>query len=73
MEIKEIFEDFAKAFERKIDFDYKITLQYEIIDLEKDNIWQIDVKNGKVTKAKVYISNDNDELLDILYLGVRRP
>ncbi len=35
MEIKEIFEDFAKAFERKIDFDYKITLQYEIIDLKK--------------------------------------
>ncbi len=48
MEAKKIFEEFAKAFEKKIDFDYKITLQYEIIDLVKDNIWQIDVKNGKV-------------------------
>lgn len=48
MEPKKIFEDFAKAFESKIDVNYKISLQYEIIDLEKDNIWQIDVKNGKV-------------------------
>jgi hypothetical protein len=48
METQKIFKDFAKAFERKIDVDYKITLQYEIIDLEKDNIWQIDVKYGKV-------------------------
>lgn len=48
MEAKKIFKDFAKTFERKIDFDYKIKLQYEILDLEKDNIWQIDVNNGKV-------------------------
>jgi len=47
MEIGDIFNDFAKAFERKIDDDYFIKLQFEIKDVE-NNIWQINVNNGKV-------------------------
>jgi len=47
MNIKDIFEEFAKAFEKKIDKNYNIRLQFEIYDMEND-IWQIDVKNGKV-------------------------
>ena len=47
MEIEDIFNDFAKAYERKIDSDYFIKLQFEIKDVE-NNIWQIDVSNGKV-------------------------
>jgi hypothetical protein len=48
MNIKDIFNDFAKAFERKIDKDYFIKLQFEIKDVE-NNIWQIDVNNGNVS------------------------
>jgi glyoxylate utilization-related uncharacterized protein len=47
MNIKGIFDDFAKAFEKKINKDYHIRLQFEIYDME-DDIWQIEVKNGKV-------------------------
>jgi putative sterol carrier protein len=47
MNIEYIFNDFAKAFERKIDSDYFIKLQFEIKDVKK-NIWQVDVNNGKV-------------------------
>jgi hypothetical protein len=47
MNIKDIFKDFAKAFERKIDKDYLIKLQFEIKDME-NNIWQVDVNNGNV-------------------------
>jgi hypothetical protein len=48
MDIKGIFNDFAKAFEKKIDKEYSIRLQFEIYDMEK-SIWQIDVNNGNVT------------------------
>ncbi len=54
MEIKKIFDDFANAFSKKIDVNYHIKLQFEISDLEKENIWQIDVDNGEVL-----IYNDN--------------
>jgi hypothetical protein len=47
MDINDIFNDFARAFERKIDNDYFIKLQFEIRDVE-NGIWQIDVNNGKV-------------------------
>jgi hypothetical protein len=47
MEIKVVFEDFAKTFEKKIDKDYKIRLQFEFYDME-NGVWQIDVNNGKV-------------------------
>jgi hypothetical protein len=47
MNIKGIFDEFAKAFEKKIDKDYHIQLQFEIYDMEND-IWQVDVKNGEV-------------------------
>jgi quercetin dioxygenase-like cupin family protein len=47
MTIKEIFDEFAKTFEKKIGADYHIRLQYEFYDLENE-IWQIEVKNGKV-------------------------
>ncbi|MDR0474266.1 MAG: SCP2 sterol-binding domain-containing protein [Treponema sp.] len=47
MEIKAIFEDFAKTFEKKIDKDYKIRLQFELYGVE-NGVWQIDVNNGKV-------------------------
>jgi hypothetical protein len=48
MDINGIFKDFAKAFEKKIDKDYKIRLQFEINDME-NGIWQIDVNNGIVS------------------------
>ena len=48
MDIRGIFNDFAKAFEKKIDNDYKIRLQFEINDME-NGIWQIDVNNGIVS------------------------
>jgi glyoxylate utilization-related uncharacterized protein len=47
MNIKYIFEEFAKAFEKKINKNYHIRLQFEIYDMEYD-IWQIEVKDGKV-------------------------
>jgi hypothetical protein len=50
MDNKTIFSDFAKAFERKIDKDYYIRLQFNIYDTEngENDIWQVDVKNGNV-------------------------
>jgi hypothetical protein len=48
MDINDIFKDFAKAFEKKIDKDYKIRLQFEINDID-NGIWQIDVNNGIVS------------------------
>jgi mannose-6-phosphate isomerase-like protein (cupin superfamily)/putative sterol carrier protein len=48
MNIKGIFDVFARAFEKKIDNDYHIKLQFEIYDMEND-IWQVEVKNGKVS------------------------
>jgi mannose-6-phosphate isomerase-like protein (cupin superfamily) len=48
MDTKTIFNEFARTFERKIDKDYYIKVQLEITD-EKNGIWQIDVKDGKVS------------------------
>jgi len=48
MDTKAIFNEFAKTFERKIDKDYYIKVQLEIND-EENGIWQIDVKDGKVS------------------------
>jgi hypothetical protein len=48
MDIKDIFNDFAKAFEKKIDKEYSICLQFEIYGTER-SIWQIDVNDGNVT------------------------
>ena len=53
MDTKVIFEEFAEAFEKKIDKDYYIKLQYEITD-EENGIWQIDVNN-----SKVFLYNEN--------------
>jgi hypothetical protein len=47
MDIKDIFNDFARAFEKKIDKEYNIRLQFEIYDTEK-GLWQVDVNNGNV-------------------------
>jgi putative sterol carrier protein len=47
MDINDIFDDFAKAFEKKIDNDYFIKLQFEIYDME-NRIFQINVNNGNV-------------------------
>ncbi|MDR1398973.1 MAG: hypothetical protein LBJ41_03515 [Treponema sp.] len=47
MDSKGIFNDFAKTFEKKIDKEYNIRLQFEIYDEEK-SVWQIDVHNGNV-------------------------
>ncbi|GBU27679.1 hypothetical protein R84B8_01216 [Treponema sp. R8-4-B8] len=47
MDIKVIFNDFARVFEKKIDKDYFIKLQFEIYNVE-NGIWQIDVNNGNV-------------------------
>jgi len=55
MNIKSIFLDFAKAFEKKIGNDYKIKLQFEISE-KTNEIWQVEVNNGKVN---IY----NDEVI----------
>jgi hypothetical protein len=47
MDINGMFNDFARAFEKKIDKEYKIRLQFEIYDIE-NCIWQIDINNGSV-------------------------
>ncbi|MDR1324582.1 MAG: hypothetical protein LBK00_00925 [Treponema sp.] len=47
MDISGMFNDFAKTFERKIEKDYFIRLQFEIYDVEQ-GIWQVDVHNEKV-------------------------
>jgi mannose-6-phosphate isomerase-like protein (cupin superfamily) len=52
MKTNEIFNDFARAFEKKIDNDYFIKLQFEIYDMENE-VWQIDVNNGNV-----YVNNE---------------
>lgn len=48
MDIKKIFNDFSRAFNKKIDKDYFIKLQFEFIDLKTENIWQVDVKDKKI-------------------------
>jgi mannose-6-phosphate isomerase-like protein (cupin superfamily) len=60
MNIKDIFDEFAKVFEKKISKDYHIRLQFEIYDMEND-IWQIEAKNGKVfvyNEAKIEPEGD---------------
>jgi len=47
MDLNNIFNEFAKVFEKKIDKDYKIRLQFEIYDMENE-IFQIEVNNGNV-------------------------
>jgi hypothetical protein len=47
MDTKEIFNDFAQSFAKKINKDYFIKIQLEILDMD-NNIWQIDVKDSKV-------------------------
>jgi mannose-6-phosphate isomerase-like protein (cupin superfamily) len=47
MDTKAIFNEFAKVFERKINKDYQIKVQFEIID-EENGIWQVEVKDGNV-------------------------
>ena len=48
MDIKKIFDDFSEAFTKKLDKDYFIKLQFEFTDIKDKNIWQINVKDGKV-------------------------
>jgi hypothetical protein len=48
MDIKTILYEFASIFETKISKEYHIQIQIEFTDLKKNNIWQIDVKNGNV-------------------------
>jgi hypothetical protein len=47
MDIKSVFNDFARTFEKKIDKDYFIKLRFEIYDVE-NGIWQVDVSGGNV-------------------------
>jgi hypothetical protein len=47
MDCNDIFNDFARAFEKKIDHNFAIRLQFEIQGTE-NGIWQIAVNNGKV-------------------------
>lgn len=49
MYIKKIFDDFSKTFVKKIENDYFIKLQFEFSDLKNNNIWQIDIKDGKIS------------------------
>jgi len=48
MEIKKIFDDFSRAFIKKIDNDYFIKIQLEFLDIERNNIWQVDINDGKI-------------------------
>lgn len=43
-----MFYRFAEVYSKKIDHEYSIKLQFEIIDVEEDNLWQIEVCNGHV-------------------------
>jgi len=77
MDINGIFNDFAKAFEKKIDRDYKIRLQLEISDMEdgilriSNEKFNIEAKNyyNITPKDTVYIENNVDECLEIIYLS----
>ena len=73
MTVNEIFEDFAKAFEKKIDKNYSIRLQLEINDMPGD-IWQVDINSGNVkiyNEAKITpeitIKILNKEVLEKIY------
>jgi hypothetical protein len=73
MTVKEIFTDFAKAFEKKIDKNYSIRLRLEIKDMPGE-IWQVDVNNGKVNiyneekiSPEITIMILNKEVLDKIY------
>jgi len=73
MTVNEILKDFAKAFEKKIDKNYSIRMQLEIKDMPNE-IWQIDVNNGKVSicnEEKIIPEETimilNKEILDKLY------
>jgi hypothetical protein len=48
MTIREIFTEFAEIFQNKIDKEYHIKFQFEFTDVEKNNIWQIEVKEGNI-------------------------
>lgn len=48
MDIKTIFNDFSEAFSKKIDKDYFIKIQLEFTDIENENIWQLDIKDGTI-------------------------
>lgn len=43
-----MFYRFAEVYSKKIDHEYSIKLQFEIIDVEEENFWQIEVSNGHV-------------------------
>lgn len=47
-EIISIFQEFAKAFEQKINQDFYIKLQYEIMHSDDCTIVQVEVENGQV-------------------------
>jgi hypothetical protein len=47
MDLNNVFNDFAKAFKKKVDKEYFIRIQLEIYDMENE-IWQIDIKNGDI-------------------------
>jgi putative sterol carrier protein len=47
MDTNTIFNDFAKAFKKKIDKDFFIRVQFEIYDM-KNEIWQVNVNNGNI-------------------------
>jgi hypothetical protein len=48
MTVKNIFDEFAVVFSKKIDKEYHIKLQFEFVDIFDNNIWQIEVKDGNV-------------------------
>ena len=58
-----MFDDLSKAFAKKIDENYDIRLQFEFSDVQQDNVWQVEVKNGtvraydedKVSPEEIYV------------------
>jgi hypothetical protein len=73
MTVNEILQNFAKAFEKKIDKNYSIRLQLEIKDMPNE-IWQVDVNSGKVNiynEEKIIPEETimilNKEVLDKIY------
>jgi hypothetical protein len=49
MTIENMFEEFAESFSKKIDPEYFMKVQLEFSDIKEKNIWQLDIRNNKVT------------------------
>jgi hypothetical protein len=63
MALKNIFDEFAVVFSKKIDKEYYIKLQFEFIDISEKNIWQIEVRDGNVFVYNEEIIEPEEKLI----------